>query len=64
MKTQTQDSETFVPRAQGCTVTGEVKMEITFLWAEADEWKPAGEACEIMEETKYPHSSVSKNINH
>jgi hypothetical protein len=48
---------------EGNTNAGEVKTEFTFLWAEADEWKPAGEAREINEETNVPIFPAPKDTN-
>jgi len=44
MKTKTEDSERSSPNAEGDAVEAQVKTEFTFLWNEADEWKPAREA--------------------
>ena len=56
MKTKIQDSDKLVPDAEGDSMTGQIKTEITFLWAEADEWKPTGEVPEIAENTNLPFS--------
>jgi hypothetical protein len=63
MKAQTWDSGTFAPHAQGHPVTGEVKSEVTFLWPEADEWKPAREAREITEDIHCHQLSDPRNTN-
>ena len=54
MKTNSEDIKPLAPRAEGSTNVGEVKSEFTFLWTEADEWKPAKEMQEIMEHTERP----------
>jgi hypothetical protein len=53
MKTKSEDIELSALYAKGNTIAEEVKREITFLWAEADEWKPTREAPEIMEDTNF-----------
>jgi len=53
MKTKSEDINALAPRADGNTVTGEVKAEITFFWSDVDEWKPTREAREIMEDTNF-----------
>jgi len=50
------DNKAVAPDAEGNTDAGGVKREVTFLWAEADEWKPAMEAREIAEEANVPIS--------
>jgi hypothetical protein len=52
MKTKSEDQKALAPRAQSNTNVCEVKSEFTFLWTEADEWKPAKEEHEIMEDFK------------
>ena len=60
MKTKSEDTKALAPRAEGNTNMCEVKSEFTFLWTEADEWKPAKETHEIMEHTKRPIHLIQK----
>jgi hypothetical protein len=48
------DSPVLTSHAESNANAGGVKTEFTFLWAEADEWKPAMEGPETMEETNFP----------
>jgi hypothetical protein len=56
MTTKSEDINKVAPRAEGNTVTGEVKAEITFFWSDVDEWKPAREAREFMEDINFQTS--------
>jgi hypothetical protein len=63
MKTKIEDSEVLAPHADGNTIAGGVKAEITFLWAEVDEGKPARQARESIEETNIPIFLNPKDTN-
>jgi hypothetical protein len=56
MKMKREDIDTLGPGAKGNTNVGEAKSEFTFMWTEAEEWKPTREAHEIAEDANSPSS--------
>ena len=56
MKMKREDIDTVGPGAEGNPNVGEARSEFTFLWSEAEEWKPAREGHEIAEDANFPFS--------